>query len=355
MGMQMPGGIPDYDQFMKMTPAQRKNLLKVVGWVAGKQIQPLLMLVFERDPDPEIRQMARQMLEKQGVQIRVEGGDPRLTAEPRSDALRAPESPMRDGGVGIPVTDDLSRRAAEALKRGQGTPQSPSSQVGGPSLADSGATVYYTTTHGTVESPFSGPDTLDGGTGRALQRNQNFPNVFLLYPRNLKYVRGEVEKPTTSTGTAAWVGIVIFFVVFSMISAASGLFFIADAPFVGSNFDPEMLLPFGFFGLIFGIIFLIVVVSWVRNQQRMTRLAASGQVYLGQVVYSNGRWVSSGSGSSRSSSYRVTVRYVLRLPDGRTVNGEATATRGDLARKALPLTGSPVAVLYASEDDQMLL
>jgi len=71
--MQMPGGVPDYSQFTKMSPSQRKTTLKMLKFFTGKQIQPLLMVVYEKDPDAEVRQLAREMLEAQGVSIRVEG------------------------------------------------------------------------------------------------------------------------------------------------------------------------------------------------------------------------------------------------------------------------------------------
>lgn len=362
--MQMPPGIPDYSQFMQMTPAQRKNLLKMLKFFNGKQMQPLLMVVYEKDPDPEVRQAAREMLESQGVQIRVEGDNLPSDAErdETPEWMKASPPPVQRGGIGIPVTDDLSRRAAEALKRGQGTPQpnlAPSSGIGEGSLSDAGATIYYTTESGTFESPFSGPDTISGGDGRPMQRNQNFPQVFLLHRKNEKYVRGEAAKPTTSTGNAV-IGFVVVIVFFAIFFVGTGFFTeisgtITSVTRMGvqvDNLTSSMLMPFI---AIFGIVFLIMGIASYRNSQRMSRLASEGKLLIGQALMVNGRWVSSGSGKNRSSSYKVTVSYTVKLPDGRAFTGQETATRGDLARKALPMPGTPVALLYVSDEDKLLL
>jgi hypothetical protein len=71
-------------------------------------------------------------------------------------------------------------------------------------------------------------------------------------------------------------------------------------------------------------------------------------------VYANGRWVRTGSGKSSSSSYRVTVRYRVKLPSGQVLEGEETATRRDLARKGVPVPGTPIAVLHTPEDKLLL-
>ena len=362
--MQMPAGIPDYDQFMRMTPAQRKNLLKISGFFAGKQLQPLLMVVYEKDPDPQIRQMAREMLEKQGVQIRVEGGGLSMDtpSTPSSDAMRPADSPIQSRqNLGIPITDDLSRRAVESLKRGQGVSSTPTSSPSQPgqSLSESGATVYYTTAGGTFESPFSGPDTLTGGDGRVMQRSQMFPSVFLLYPKNLKYVRGESLKPTTSSGNGlvGVIFVVVFMVIFFGISGfgESMLRQFSSISRFGLDMGNLMRSPLSIFMGIFVLIIGIISVVSIRNARRMSRLSQTGSLLIGQASAVNGRWVSTGSGSSRSRSYKVSVAYRVRLPDGRTVNGQDTATRSDLARGVLPVPGTPVAILYANDDDKMLL
>lgn len=364
--MQMPGGVPDYSQFMKMSPSQRKTTLKMLKFFTGKQIQPLLMVVYEKDPDAEVRQLAREMLESQGVSIRVEGDNLPTDVErdEQPDWMKSTSNPVQSAGIGIPVTDDLSRRAAEALKRGQGTPTPPPSS-GGQSLSDAGATIYYTTEAGTFESPFSGPDTITGGEGRTMQRNQNFPSVFLLYPRNQKYLHGEAESPTVNTAStwvslAVMMGMLGIFIAFSAflsfdMPGGSSDFSAAMSDFGNAVMDGSMFAPFAFFFIIFGIIFVIVIVSNIRTANRMKRLAAEGKLLLGQASNVHGRWVTSGSGKSRSSSYKVSVTYRVRLPDGRVIQGSETATRSDLARRALPVPGTPVAVLYVSDEDKLLL
>lgn len=339
----MPGGIPDYDQFMRMNVGQRKNLLRVLGWVSGKQIQPLLMVVFEQDPDPDIRQMAREMLEKQGVHVRVEGGE-------GLDDVRQEEapSPLDEAqprpSIGLPVTDDLSRRAAEALRRGQGTPKPDPRPASDQSVAGSGATVYYTNAAGTFESPFSGPDSVEGGTGRPVQRNQTFPAVFTLVKGNEKYLRGESERPaTTSVVTLGVISAIIIVIAVFMFSTTFSM--------AGPVSDSPFLLFMG----IFALVVVIMVFSMVREIQRANRLAANGVVLVGQATHIHGRWVSSGSGSSRSRSYKVTVQCRVKLPDGRIFSAQGTATRGDLRNAVLPNPGTPVAVLYVDDKDYMVL
>lgn len=360
--MQMPSGIPDYSQFMQMSAGQRKNLLKMLKFFNGKQIQPLLMVVYEKDPDPDVRQTAREMLESQGVQIRVEGENLPSDAESQEtpDWMRSASNPIQNNAsVGIPVTDDLSRRAAEALKKGQGISSSPAPETPKQSLSDAGATIYYTTDAGTFESPYSGPDTITGGDGRPMQRNQNFPQVFLLHTRNQKYIRGEAEKPTNSSTNAA-AGVVVVLVFFVIFFASTGVFTQISGAFSSfsrtgfqmSSITNSVFMPFF---AIFGLVMLIGGIFAIRNRQRMSRLAENGKILIGQATMVNGRWVSSGSGKSRSRSYKVTVAYAVRLPDGRTFTGQETATRGDLARKALPIPGTPVALLYVSDEDKLLL
>jgi hypothetical protein len=365
--------VPNYDQFKQMTPDQRKNLLRVFGGIGsffgmGEALRPLLMVAFEQDPDPEVRQMARDLLEKQGVRVRVEGADgldlepdpaPRANdplRESPTSAPRAPASPT-SGGFGLPVNDDLSRRAAEALRRGQGSPKPSESLNTSPeprqSLKDAGATVYYETAQGTFESPFSGDDTVMGGDGRPRNRDQSFPQVFFLHPGNQKYARGESQKPTINTSNVAW-GFILFgfiaFFVFSSISSTVGMNEMLST--FGS--DRDAWVPLMIVSLVFGIVIIAVVVTTIRTQQRMGRLASSGQVLVGQIVYANGRWVRTGSGKSSSSSYRVTVRYRVKLPSGQVLEGEETATRRDLARKGVPVPGTPIALLYTPEDRLLL-
>ncbi|MCU0463665.1 MAG: DUF308 domain-containing protein [Anaerolineae bacterium] len=339
----MPGGVPDYDQFMRMNPGQRKNLLRVLGWMSGKQIQPLLMVVFEQDPDPDIRQMAREMLEKQGVHVRVEGGE-------GLDDVRREErpSPLDEAqarpSIGLPVTDDLSRRAAEALRRGQGTPKPDPRPASDQSVAGSGATVYYTNAAGTFESPFSGPDSVEGGTGRPVQRNQTFPAVFTLIKGNEKYLRGESERPSSTSLVSLAITIGFMLVIIGVMATTT--FSVA-----GIEADSPFLLFIGIFVLVMGI----MVVATVREIQRMNRLAANGVVLVGQIVQIYGRWVSSGSGKSRSRSYKVTAQCRVKLPDGRIFSAQGTATRGDLRNAVLPNPGSPIAILYVSDQDYMVL
>jgi hypothetical protein len=332
----------------------------------GEALRPLLMVAFEQDPDPEIRQMARDLLEKQGVKVRVEGADgldldpapptPSPLRDSTPSAPRASSSPT-SGGFGLPVNDDLSRRAAEALRRGQGSPKPSESLNTTPepqqSLKDVGATIYYETPQGTFESPFSGDDTVMGGDGRPVARNHDFPQVFFLHPGNQKYARGESEKPTLNNSNTT-LGFLLFgfmaVIVFSSISSTVGM----NDMFSTFSTSRDALVPLMFIGLVFGIIIVAAVVATLRTQKRMGRLAASGQVLVGQIVYANGRWVRTGSGKSSSSSYRVTVRYRVKLPSGQVLEGEETATRRDLARKGVPVPGTPIALLYTPEDRLLL-
>ena len=241
-----------------------------------------------------------------------------------------------DDNIGIPVTDDLSRRAVESLKRGQATPPNTQQLL-----------------------PFSSAETLTGGDGRVMPRTQSFPQVFLLHPKNLKYVRGESEKPTNSTFNP-WIMVLIL-----ALSAAAALWIFDLGSFITRQVATIQRIGLDMGALIrnpliisLGVVALIVVVlgwAWSYNARIMKRLAGDGTLLLGQILITNGRWVSSGSGKNRSRSYKVTVAYRVRLPEGQLVDGQQTATRGDLARKGLPVPGTPVAVLYVSELDKMLL
>jgi len=192
-----------------------------------------------------------------------------------------------------------------------------------------------------------------------MPRTQSFPQVFLLHPKNLKYVRGESEKPTNSTFNP-WIMVLIL-----ALSAAAALWIFDLGSFITVQVATIQRIGLNMGALIrnpliisLGVVALIILVSgwaWSYNARIMKRLAGDGTLLLGQILIVNGRWVTSGSGKNRSRSYKVTVAYRLRLPDGRLVDGQQTATRGDFARKALPIPGTPVAVLYVSDADKMLL
>lgn len=304
----MPKGIPDYDEFARMNINERKELLTSLASAHDRQIRalaiPLLVTVFEHDNAPDVRQIAREMLEKRGIHAHVEGGDgvDESQLRPRSD---------------FPVTDGLSSTCDQ-------------------SIAESGATVYYINDDMNLafESPFSGPKTIQGGTGKPVARNQNFPTVFILHKGNEKYLRGESDKPTNST----LLGIVLVLV---MMGVGFGVFIFSPLNSMTTNIGAVIAL----LGLISGA----ALYNAIRDHYRRSYLAAHGVILVAQIISSHLRVGE--SQKKRSGSYNLDIICRVKRPDGKVFNTEGAGSRHTI----LPNPGTAVAVLYVNEKNYMVL
>lgn len=121
----------------------------------------------------------------------------------------------------------------------------------------------------------------------------------------------------------------------------AGLHWTAISPF---------LFVIGFFALM-GAVFFI---SDLPRRRRVARLRRDGQLIFGQLMASNGVMVRRGSGKSRRIDYDVTIYYQFMNPNQKRLDRQETFVRNDLKKKDLQSRGS-VAVLYASDDDYMVL
>jgi hypothetical protein len=96
-----------------------------------------------------------------------------------------------------------------------------------------------------------------------------------------------------------------------------------------------------FIGTIIGgwlIVFYLLLVWWVRVRMTTLRMIRDGCVLNGEVVQC--------TGAAYDGDYMITLRYCFARPSGHSIDGEARATRDDLAKMPLPTPGTPLRVFY---------
>jgi hypothetical protein len=240
-------------------------------------------------------------------------------------------SPLRDSGIGgLQANDDLSRQAQETLRNMRREDE-----------REEAERVSREVSSG-VASPAPARTAYAEAFGRAVQRGPHLANVFTIKRGNTKYLTGE----SSTIASDFWgylfgmfmVG--IFLVVF---------LFIAATPGSSSKPPPPVLIIafFAFDAVLFGLM--------VRSVMQANYFSKNGTLLMGTVSSADGRWVTTGSGKSRSRKYKVTLNYRVSLPDGEVVNKTETHDRNDLARGGLPEPGAPIAVLYVPDTKKMRL
>lgn len=330
----------EYRKFAEGAPGLRKVTLQFMK-LNPETALPLFEQVYQFDPDPEIRQLALDVLRSRGIVPEHEGEAadtrdstprPAYTAQ-SSQPIQAPVSALRDAGIGgIKANDALSRgeeiaRRTFAADRDDSPASSPTTYVMPNAVGTSGTA-------------------LDGGTGRPVQRGQHLSGVFTLNKGNIKYLLGEKDRPASEFwGYIIGIAVTIIIV---------GIMFAADAQqsvrTSRSDRPPwEFILPISI-GFDLLLVFLML-----RSSQQAKKFHENGLLLLGQIVNAHGRWVTTGSGKNRSRNYKVTLNYRLRLPDGEVHNGSDTQNRNDLARQGVPDPGVPIAVLVLPDTKKMRL
>jgi hypothetical protein len=292
--------IPDYAAFAQMPIGARRQSIEMIRRFAGNHAATLYLQVYQFDPDAGLREMARQELAKQGI--------------------TPPTEPT-------PMTAKASPAAADF------------------DVGDSS----YSFTSAFVESaqPAAAFEELTGGDGRPVQRGPQLANVFTLHRRNPAYLTGQRQHiPHNLLGYVLTVGILIL---------TFGILFVAFRAFPDmpndSGFSLDAVLAL--VGAIFAAIIIGAISLYMWNTRRDRRYETHGQLLLGQVRQASGSWHSSSEGGR---SYKVTVEYRVRLPDGTILDHRGSATRNDLGRGgALPHSGDPVAVLAIDRDNLRLL
>lgn len=240
-------------------------------------------------------------------------------------------SPLRDSGIGgLKANDDLGRKAAETLRNMQREDQREEAERLKREIASGVA-------------PSEAPRTAYANAfGRAVQRGPHLANVFTIKRGNKKYLTGESETIVSDFwGYLFGIFMVgIFLVVFLFISANPG----------SSSKPPPPVLILAFFAfdaVLFGLM--------IRSVMQANYFSKNGTLLMGTVGSATGRWVTTGSGKSRSRKYKVTLNYRVSLPDGEVVNKTETHDRNDLARGGLPEPGDPIALLYVPDTKKMRL
>ena len=100
------------------------------------------------------------------------------------------------------------------------------------------------------------------------------------------------------------------------------------------------------FGVCWNGIILSVIVAGLGARQKNQRLERDGVLLKGTIVEISGR-------EDSDNDYIVKLKYAFRTPNDRELVKQESCTRNDLKRgkqkERLPLTGTPVAVLYAND------
>jgi hypothetical protein len=294
----------DYETFAKAPLWVRQQMLRNA---VDRQLSPILIVVAQEDPDANIRQQARQTLESWGY--RAEGETPQVM-----DA--APIRPSALDSIGIGATDDLSKSERRFQQASNSTAP--------------GAALRFVAPAGMAQAADA-----TGGTGAPIQRGPGLADVFVTEKKHRKFVMGEAAELPHN-----WMWL-IFAVTF-------GGGFLVPVLFVRE----EMPVIFYLIGVGLGGGFLV---AWVLAERQRARLTRDGVFVLGELTSCTGKWVTSGSGSSRSRSYQLKIGYRVRLPNGQTLDKSLTRTRNDLAKQVLPGAGTRVAVMTAGEDLIQLL
>jgi hypothetical protein len=268
-----------------------------------------------------------------------------------SDSLfKDDNSSLRDSGIGgLRSDDDLSRKAAEAMRKMQREDQTEEAQrllrevEDEPRAEPRRSLSDFDLQRDELAAPAVRPPVVDAGTGRPVQRGQHLADVFTIRRGNRKYLTGESATPASDMwGYLTGLLITGAFLIFMLTSSFGGK--------TSSGNQPPALL------YVFMIGFdVVMVVLMVRAVKQARYFAQHGQLLLGRVVSASGRWVTTGSGKSRSRKYKVTLQYRLALPDGETLENTETHSRNDLARSSLPEPGAPVAALYVADGKQLRL
>ena len=300
--------IPDYAVFAQMPAGARRQSLEMIRRFAGQHSATLFLQVYQFDPDADLREMARQELAKQGI-------------TPPTDPT--PMTVASNGGNGSGASFGMSSASVE---------------TSGDAFSLKG--LFQT------EAPFTPDAGIDGGNGRPVQRGPQLANIFTLYRGNAKYLTGErAHLQHNPLGYILMIGIFIFVL---------GILYVAFNAFP-ANIDEAketVDLVFVLLAVVFGAISVVTLLVWAWNIRRDRRFESQGQLLLGRVTRAWGRWKNDSEGGRK---FLVTVNYRVRLPEGTTIDHEATHRRGDLARGGLPESGDPVAVLAIDREHVRLL
>jgi hypothetical protein len=299
--------IPDYAVFAQMPASARRQSLEMIRRFAGQHSASLFLQVYQFDPDAELREMARQELAKQGI---------------------------------TPPTDPTPM--AVASNSGNGSSASFSMTSGSVEI---GGNSYSLGEFLQEDAPLTPETAIDGGNGRPVQRGPQLANIFTLYRRNSQYLTGERAHLQHNP-----LGYILMLGIFALTYAILWFTFRAVEMPMGDLFSPMQVL--GLLGFVFGAISLVAIGVWIWNIRRDRRFESQGQLLLGKVTRANGYWSTSSEGGR---SFKMRIDYRVRLPDGTTVDHQATHTRGDLAGGGQPYPGDPVAVLAIDRDHVRLL
>lgn len=318
----------DYRQFAESSPAMRKVTLQFM------RLNPEVNLsffkqVYQYETDPDLRQMAYDVLVAQGITPIGDGASlsrpadvplnssPIGSSSPLAD-LTPNSSALRDSGIGgLPAKDALSRNEAQ-LRR---------------TLAVDNAPVQHPLTTGGATTMPQRPGELDDGTGRPERRGPHLESVFTLHRGNSAYLTGNTDRVASDFGSMMLVA--AFMIVMQIVFYGT-----ASASVTSRTTGAET----GGLLIITGIGAIFVAIG-IRSLFVAKRFHKQGILLIGQILSASGRWVITGSGKSRSRKYRVTIRYRVRTPRGEVIEDNANASRNDLARKTLPQPGDPIAVL----------
>jgi hypothetical protein len=94
----------------------------------------------------------------------------------------------------------------------------------------------------------------------------------------------------------------------------------------------------GFIAFCWLFVFVMLLLWWFLRWRPSRRAIREGRLLDGEVVRCTAR--------STEDHYHIRLRYLFTAPDGKTIEGDAQATRDDLEKSSLPAAGTPLRVFY---------
>lgn len=179
-------------------------------------------------------------------------------------------------------------------------------------------------------------------------------NLFLLRPENLEYLNNDISSlvPTASEINNRRDSLITLAFLSPFICGICSIITLigngGTVPFLEND---RSKLEFIGFSIVILILPVITLIPWLNAWLRRSTLSESGVVLIGQIESIKGQW----KVRKRVNSYYVTVIYQVRLPDDTVLNGVETSIYMDMVGKRLPPRGTPVAILYISHREKMLL
>jgi hypothetical protein len=173
------------------------------------------------------------------------------------------------------------------------------------------------------------------------------PDLFLCYPGNKKFIKGQSRHVTFFGWDDIW-DFPIFAAILSILGM--GIIFAITGGIIWEFW--LLRSPWLLIWVIFGVIASVEAIRQLVYLPTSRRcLLREGQLLMGKVVACNATWT---SGGEDSDYFKVALEYTFLNPTGLQLEGRMTFRVVDKSRSA-PSPGTPVVVAYTNDAVHRLL